>query len=222
MSGDASRPSDRCSWLSDAVENWPAVATEVLAASSIVTVRRDTVQMPDGQRADRDVVEHPGAVAVLALSDADEVLLICQYRHPVGRLLWEIPAGLRDVPSEPLVETARRELLEEAGYLASDWHVLVDIFTSPGFSTERLRVFLARGLTPVPDDERDYVPKHEEAHLKIEWAPLEVVVSRFLAGELHNGVTAAGALAAYVGRQGDFAGLRGTEAPENARKDAGS
>lgn len=202
------------SWLCDLAETWPVAATDVIAESSIVTVRRDTVKMPDGQDVKRDVVEHPGAVAVLAVDDEDRVLLIRQYRHPVGRLLWEVPAGLRDVPGEPLVETAKRELLEEAGYLASDWHVLADIFTSPGFSNERLRVFLAMKLTHVPDAERDYVPDHEEAHLKIEWAPLDVVVSRFLAGELHNGVTAIGVLAAYVARQGRFAGLRGTDAPE--------
>ena len=202
------------SWLCDLAETWPVAATDVIAESSIVTVRRDTVKMPDGQDVKRDVVEHPGAVAVLAVDDEDRVLLIRQYRHPVGRLLWEVPAGLRDVPGEPLVETAKRELLEEAGYLASDWHVLADIFTSPGFSNERLRVFLAMKLRHVPDAERDYVPDHEEAHLKIEWAPLDVVVSRFLAGQLHNGVTAIGVLAAYVARQGRFAGLRGTDAPE--------
>jgi len=202
-------------WLSDVVEKWPVPATEVIAKSNIVTVRRDTVRMPDGEDAERDVVEHPGAVAVLAIDESDRVLLIRQYRHPVARLLWEIPAGLRDVPGEPLVETAQRELLEEAGYLASDWHVLADIFTSPGFSNERLRVFLAMNLTHVPDAERDYVPNHEEAHLKVEWAPLDDVVSRFLAGELHNGVTAVGVLAAYVARQGGFAALRGTGAPES-------
>lgn len=201
-------------WLSDLVDSWPVAATAVVAKSSIVTVRRDTVRMPDGQEADRDVVEHPGAVAVLAVDDDGRVLLIRQYRHPVGRQLWEIPAGLRDVPGEPLVETARRELLEEAGYKAADWHVLADVFTSPGFSNERVRLFLAMNLTHVPDAERDYVPDHEEAHLKIEWAPLDTVVSRFLAGELHNGVTAVGVLAAYAARRDSFAGLRGTDAPE--------
>jgi ADP-ribose pyrophosphatase len=201
-------------WLSDLTGSWPVAATGVVAKSNIVTVRRDTVRMPDGEEADRDVVEHPGAVAVLAVDETGRVLLIRQYRHPVGRQLWEIPAGLRDVPGEPLVETAQRELLEEAGYIAADWHVLTDIFTSPGFSNERLRIFLAMKLTHVPEAERDYVPNHEEAHLKIEWAPLDVVVSRFLAGELHNGVTAVGVLAAYVARQGGFAGLRGTDAPE--------
>lgn len=202
------------SWLADSAESWPVVATKVLTAGSIVTVRRDVVRMPDGQEAGRDVVEHPGAVAVLALDEQDRVLLIRQYRHPVGRLLWEVPAGLRDVPGEPLEKTAQRELLEEAGYLAAHWHVLADVFTSPGISSERLRVFLATDLTQVPEAERDYVPDHEEAHLLLEWAPLEVVVSRFFAGELHNGVTAIGVLAAYAARQDGFAALRGTDAQE--------
>ncbi|HVB41404.1 MAG TPA: NUDIX hydrolase [Streptosporangiaceae bacterium] len=170
--------------------------------------------MPDGQVADRAVVEHPGAVAVLAMDDAGQVLLIRQYRHPVGRLLWELPAGLRDVAGESLVKTAQRELLEEAGYLAADWQVLADIYTSPGISSERLRIFLARGLTHVPDAEREYVPDHEEAHLMVEWAPLDAVVSRFLSGELHNGVTAAGVFAAYAVRHGGFGPLRDAESPE--------
>jgi ADP-ribose pyrophosphatase len=201
-------------WLADSAESWPVPASELVASGTIVTVRRDTVEMPDGQKAKREVVEHPGAVAVLALDDADQVLLIRQYRHPVGRLLWELPAGLRDVPGEPLEKTAQRELLEEAGYLAAHWQVLADVFSSPGISSERLRVFLARGLTKVPDAERGYVPSDEEAHLMIEWAPLGTVVSAVLAGELHNGVTAIGVLAASAARAGGFAGLRGTNAPE--------
>ena len=203
------------SWLTDSAETWPVTRSEVVARSKIMTVRRDTVQMPGGGRqAERDVVEHPGAVAILALDEAGQVLLIRQYRHPVGRLLWEIPAGLRDVPGEPLEKTAQRELLEEAGYLAADWLVLADVFTSPGISSERLRIFLARGLTEVPDAERSYVPSDEEAHLMIEWAPLGTVVAAVLAGELHNGVTAIGVLAAYAARNDGFAGLRGTNAPE--------
>ncbi|HXS61701.1 MAG TPA: NUDIX hydrolase [Streptosporangiaceae bacterium] len=202
------------SWLCDLVEGWPVVASNVLANAAIVNVKRDTVQMPGGEQADREVVEHPGAVAVLALDENCSVLLIRQYRHPVGRLLWEIPAGLRDVPGEPLIKAAQRELLEEAGYLASDWQVLTDIYTSPGISNERLRVFLARDLTYVPDADRDYIPNHEEAHLTIEWAPLDLVVSRFLAGDLHNGVTAVAVLAAFAVMTGKFAELRGTDAPE--------
>lgn len=202
------------SQIADLAESWPVTASNLLVKGSIVTVRRDTVQMPGGEQADREVVEHPGAVAVLALDESFSVLLIRQYRHPVGRLLWEIPAGLRDVPGEPLMKTAQRELLEEAGYLASDWQVLTDIYTSPGISNERLRVFLARELTCVPDSDRDYVPDHEEAHLTVEWAPIDLVVSRFLAGELHNGVTAVAVLAAFAALTGKFAELRGTDAPE--------
>jgi 8-oxo-dGTP pyrophosphatase MutT (NUDIX family) len=172
------------------------------------------VRMPDGDVAGRDVVEHPGAVAVLALDEQERVLLIRQYRHPVGLLLWEIPAGLRDVAGEPPLVTAERELLEETGYRAADWRVLTDYFTSPGFSTERLRVFLARGLTRVPDADRRYVPEHEEAQLVIAWVRLDEAVARLLAGDLHNGVAAVGILSAYAARKDGLAALRGPDSPE--------
>jgi ADP-ribose pyrophosphatase len=200
--------------LSDVAGAWPVVGQEALAAGTVVRVRRDVVRMPDGQEAGREVVEHPGAVAVLVLDEDERVLLIRQYRHPVGAQLWEIPAGLRDVAGEALLTTAQRELLEEAGYVAKDWRVLADFFTSPGISTERLRVFLARDVRLVPEDERQYVPNNEEAHLEIEWVPLDVVVRRFLDGELHNGVMAVGVLAAWAARGDGFASLRGPEAPE--------
>jgi len=200
--------------LTDVAERWPVVSTEQLAHGTVVSVGRDLVRMPDGEEVGREVVQHPGAVGILAMDEAGQVLLIRQYRHPVGRQLWEIPAGLRDVAGEPPLATAQRELLEEAGYLAADWQVLADFFTSPGITSERLRVYLARGLTSVPDAERQYVPNHEEAHLTIEWAPLDVVVSRILAGNLHNGVMMIGVLAAYAARQHGFAMLRGADAPE--------
>src|SRR5215813_2454230 len=95
------------------------------------------------------------------------------------------------LPGEPPRVTAERELLEEAGYRARDWHELVDFFSSPGITTERLRVFLARGLTWVPESERGgHVPEHEEAHLLVRWLPLRQAVRLILAGDLHNGVTA--------------------------------
>ena len=154
------------------------------------------------------MVEHPGAVAIVALDDAGQVLLIRQYRHPAGHLLWEIPAGLRDVPGEPARATGERELREETGYAARTWHVLTDCYTSPGISTERVTVFLARDLTEVPDPERGPPLRHEEAHLQPAWVPLDRAVQLFLAGELHNGVTAVGILAAYAARRGGFAALR--------------
>ncbi len=200
--------------IRDAPERWPVDSSATLGEGSLVRLRRDMVRMPGGEVAGRDILEHPGAVAVLALDPADRVLMIRQYRHPVGRLLWEIPAGLRDVAGEPLSATAQRELLEEAGYRATRWHVLTDSFSSPGISTERIRIFLARGLAEVPAAERSYVPEHEEAHLVLAWVPLDQAVLRILAGDLHNGVTALGILSAYAARQDGFSMLRDADAPE--------
>jgi 8-oxo-dGDP phosphatase len=200
--------------IRDAAERWPVDSSTITGHGSLVRLRRDMVRMPDGEVVARDILEHPGAVAVVALDPGERVLLIRQYRHPVGRLLWEIPAGLRDVAGEPLRLTAERELLEEAGYRAGQWRVLTDTFSTPGISTERLRIFLARGLAEVPEAERSYVPEHEEAHLTLAWLPLEEAVRRVLAGELHNGVTAVGILAAYAAREGGFTALRDADSPE--------
>jgi 8-oxo-dGDP phosphatase len=200
--------------LADVTEHWPVVSSAELLRSRLITVRTDKVRMPDNQMAEREVVLHPGAVAVLALDDTDRILLIRQYRHPVGRLLWEIPAGLRDVAGEDPLRTARRELVEEAGYRAGDWRVLADYFSSPGYSTERIRIYLARDLEPVPAAERDFIPQHEEAFLLTGWLPLEAAVGKVFAGELHNGVTALGILAGYAARSDGFARLRPADAPE--------
>jgi len=201
--------------VKDTIERWPVAASAELARTRLITVRSDKVRMPDNHLAERDVVQHPGAVAVLALDDADRILMIRQYRHPVGRLLWEIPAGLRDEAGEDPWRTAQRELLEETGYRARDWHVLVDYFSSPGFTDERLRVFLARGLEEVPEEERTYVPSDEEAQLITAWLPLQEAVRKVLAGDLHNGVTAMGILAVHaVVTSGGFSGLRPADAPE--------
>ncbi len=200
--------------VADTPEEWPVVSSAELFRGRLVTVRTDKVRMPGNHIAERDVVIYPGAVAVLALDDAQQVLLIRQYRHPVGRLLWEIPAGLRDVAGEPPWHTAQRELLEEAGYRARDWRVLADYYTSPGFSTERLRVFLARDLEFVPEADRDFVAEDEEAHLLSAWLPLDQAVGQVLAGELHNGVAALALLAGYAARSEGFDRLRPANAPE--------
>jgi 8-oxo-dGDP phosphatase len=199
--------------LHDAEWHLPVKGRPRMARGAFVVLRTDRVRMPDGDVARRDVLEHPGAVAIVALDEAGQVLLIRQYRHPAGWRLWEIPAGLRDVPGEPAHRTAERELREEAGYAARSWHLLTDCFTSPGISTERVTVFLARDLAEVPDAERGLL-RHEEADLEPAWVPLETAVQLFLAGELHNGVTAVGILAAYAARQGGFAALREAGAGE--------
>jgi 8-oxo-dGDP phosphatase len=206
--------------IRDTAGRWPVTASHVNARGRIVTLRTDSVRMPGGEIAVREVVEHPGAVAVVALDDRDRVLMIRQYRHPVEAELWELPAGLRDVEGEPLVQTAQRELMEEAGCRAGDWRVLTDSYTSPGISTERMRIFLARDLTVVPEAERGYVPEHEEAYLTVEWVPLAEAVRLALGGHLHNGVAILGILSAYAAKVGQgegvegFGGLRHPEDPE--------
>lgn len=200
--------------LRDTEWHWPVKGRPRRARGAFVVLRTDQVRMPDGDVAPRDVVEHPGAVAIVALDDAGQVLLIRQYRHPAGHFLWEIPAGLRDVPGEPPHRTGERELREETGYAARTWHVLTDCYPSPGISTERVIVYLARGLAEIPDAERGPPLRHEEAQLEPAWVPLEQAVQLFLGGELHNGVTAVGILAAYAARQGGFAMLRKAGAGE--------
>ena len=200
--------------IADSAAAWPVLSSAERYRGKIINVRSDIIRSPDGNTAEREVVEHPGAVAVLALDESRRVLMIRQYRHPTGRLLWELPAGLRDVAGEPLLQTARRELLEETGYRAARWDLLVDYFSSPGILTERLRVFLARGLELVPAAERDFVPENEEAYLLLDWVPLEAAVSLVLAGELHNGVAVTGILAAHAASADGFGGLRAADTPE--------
>jgi ADP-ribose pyrophosphatase len=203
--------------VADVPAQWPVASSAEKYQGRIVSVRVDTIRSPDGNTAEREVVTHPGAVGVVALDEsgpAPRVLMIRQYRHPVGRLLWELPAGLRDVAGEPLLRTGRRELLEETGYRAACWDLLVDYFSSPGIITERLRVFLARGPELVPASERDFVPENEEAHLLVDWVPLDEAVRLALAGELHNGLAVTGILAAHAAWRSGFAGLRDADAPE--------
>ena len=126
----------------------------------------DSVTMPGGEVAARDFMIHVGAVGVVALDESDRVALVHQYRHPVGAFLWELPAGLIDIAGEPLEHAAARELAEEADLVAADWQLLVDLHTTPGASNEVIRLFLARGLSPVPLDQRHH-REHEEAELTV-------------------------------------------------------
>jgi ADP-ribose pyrophosphatase len=164
----------------------------------------------------RDVILHPGAVAVIALDDHDRVLLIRQYRHPVGRWLFEPPAGLLDEADEPAWLTAQRELVEESGYEAARWDVLVDFYTSPGGTSEGIRVFLARGLTPLPAG-RPHTGEAEEAHLPRAWIDLDEARDLVLGGELGSPSAVTGILAAWASRAGGWASLRPADAPWPAR-----
>ncbi|SES76627.1 NUDIX domain-containing protein [Nonomuraea wenchangensis] len=200
--------------ISDTPESWDVVESKERFSGYVIRVVTDTVRMPRDEVADRDYVVHPGSVAVLALDDLDRVLMIRQYRHPTRRLMWELPAGIRDVAGESLVDGAARELAEEAGYRAATWHTLVDLRTSPGMSDERIRVFLARDLTKIPDEENGFVHRHEEVDMPVEWVPLPDAVEKALMGMIHNSPAVAGILAAYAASVEGFATLRPADAPE--------
>ncbi len=169
--------------------------SETLHVGRVVAVRLDQVVMPGGGVVRREIVEHPGAVAILPLHDDATVVMIDQYRHAVGHRLRELPAGLLDTEGEDPVSTARRELVEEVGCTAQDWSVLVDVVSSPGFSDEAVRVFLARGLTEIG---RPAGGDDEEADLSVVRVPLADAVRQVLAGEIVNASTVAGLLAAQA------------------------
>ncbi len=161
----------------------------------VMALRSDEVVMPGGGVAVREIVEHPGAVAVAALDADDRLMMIHQYRHALRRRLWELPAGLLDVRGEDPLLTAQRELTEETGLTASEWSTLVDLAPSPGFTEEAVRVYLARGLTEVG---RPVVEGDEEADLTTRWVSLPVAVRMVLSGTIVNSTTVAGVLAAHT------------------------
>ncbi|MBP3044196.1 NUDIX hydrolase [Arthrobacter jiangjiafuii] len=166
----------------------------------------------DGEPLVRDYIRHPGAVAILALNDDGQVLLINQYRHPVRMTLWEIPAGLLDIDGEDFQVGAARELAEEADIQATEWNVLTDLFLSPGSSREALRIYLARGITEVPEADR-HERTHEEAEISTMWVDLDDAVEAALQGRLHSPSAVAGILAAAAARPSGFANLRPADAP---------
>lgn len=179
------------------------------------SVVRDQVRIADGEST-RDVVIHPGAVAVIAIDDADRVLLIRQYRHPVAMFLFEPPAGLLDVAGEPPLVTAQRELAEEAGVQAAHWHTLVDLFNSPGGSSEAIRVYLASDLRAVPGG-RTHTGEAEESHLPQVWVPLDEAVELVLSGAIGSPSGVAGILALAAVRSRGGPGLRPADAPWRPR-----
>jgi 8-oxo-dGDP phosphatase len=187
--------------------DFETVAGETIYVGKIFALRTDEVRMPRGNIARREVVEHYGAVAILALDENNNVMLVYQYRHPFGRRLWELPAGLLDLGGEPPHITAARELKEEAGLAAREWRLLVDLDSAPGFSDESVRVYLATGLTDVgrPD------AHDEEADLTLRWFPLEDAVRMVLSGEIANSIAVGGILAAHAVT--DVKSLRPVDAP---------
>ncbi|HEX2550364.1 MAG TPA: NUDIX hydrolase [Nocardioidaceae bacterium] len=169
--------------------------SETVFEGHVFSLHRDTVAMPGGGDSVRDVVRHPGAVTVVALDDDNRVVLLRQYRHPVGRYLWELPAGLRDADGEPPLETAKRELAEEAQLAAGRWSLLTTHFSSPGFSDEMVLAYLAEDLSDV-DRPEGFVVEHEELDMTLERVPLADAVQRVFDGDIRNASTVIGLLAA--------------------------
>lgn len=178
----------------------------------VLSVRTDRVDLGDGQQVERDIIVHPGAVGVVAVDAELRVLLVHQYRHPVGALLWEIPAGLLDIEGEDPADAADRELFEEGGYRAASWSVLVDTFTSPGGSDEAARVYLARDLTEVAVEER-HVGEAEERGMPTHWMPLADARRAVLDGRFHNALAIMGILAAAAVLLDGVATQRDADAP---------
>lgn len=187
--------------------------SEVVYTGRIWNVVQDEFRLDDdGETLVRDYIQHPGAVAVVAMDEAGRILLLKQYRQPVRMALWEVPAGLLDVDGEDFVVGAARELAEEADLVASRWNVLIDVFNSPGSSSEAIRIYLARGLSSVPEDQR-HRRTDEEAEIELRWVELDDAVQAILDGRLHNPSAVAGVLALAAGRAENFASLRPADAP---------
>ncbi|ARF71795.1 NUDIX domain-containing protein [Streptomyces sp. NPDC012600] len=202
--------------IQDTPEEWQVTATVTPFTGNKTSVRTDQVVMPDGSVHGRDYQVHPGSVAILAVDEDGRVIVVRQYRHPVRQRLWEIPAGLLDVPGENPLHAAQRELYEEAHVKAEEWRVLTDVYTTPGGCDEAVRIFLARGLSDV-EGER-FAVSEEEADMEQARVPLPELVRSVLAGDLHNNCLVVGVLALTAVLAGDgVASLRPAEAPWPAR-----
>lgn len=181
-------PDDAPGHLSDTRETWPVIASEDLyRGAAPFAVRSDRLHHPGDspeEAFDRVVVEHPGAAVVLAVDEAERVLVVRQYRHPVEHRLVELPAGLLDKPGEDPEEAARRELVEEAGYQAGSWTHLGSTFSSPGITAEVIHLYLARDL--VPADRGDFEPRHEEADMELLWVTFADLLDGVLSGRTTN------------------------------------
>jgi 8-oxo-dGTP pyrophosphatase MutT (NUDIX family) len=180
-------PADRA--VADTPEEWPVHEVErIWDGAAPFSVRRDIISAPDlpDEQFGRLVLEHPGAVVVLALDEEERAFVLHQYRHPASLRFAELPAGLLDKPGEDPLVAARRELQEEALLLAEEWTHLLTTYPSPGLSSERHDIYLATGLSAAPD-RGDFEPHHEEADMTSSWVPVSELLDGFLAGRLTDG-----------------------------------
>lgn len=186
--------------LADRHESWPVVASRDLHRDDwVMALRSDTIRRPEGPEGetfDRLVLEHPGAVIVLAVDADRRVFCLSQYRHPAQRRFVELPAGLCDVDGEDPEQVARRELVEEAGLEAGEWHHLASTYSSPGITAEVMHFFLARDLRPV--DRGDFTPHHEEADMDTFWVPFADLLDAVQSGKVTDAPLVLGVLLAHT------------------------
>ncbi|AOZ73481.1 ADP-ribose diphosphatase [Boudabousia tangfeifanii] len=194
----------------------PVVSHEQIWQGRIVSLHSEQVDLGGKEPVTREYVRHPGAVAVVPLREYDgqtQVLMIKQYRHPVGKKLWEFPAGLLDIAGEDYQVAAARELAEETDLQAKTWNVLVDYYASPGGYTESLRVFLARDLSEVPVAQRNFVREEEEALFEYAWVNLSEALNAVLAGRITNPSAVLGILATSAAKEQNWTCLRPANSP---------
>jgi ADP-ribose pyrophosphatase len=175
--------------VADVPEHWPVQdSTDLYRSALPFALRADQVRHParaDEEPFTRVVLEHPGAVVVLAMDDEDQVICLRQYRHPVGMRMVELPAGLMDHDGEEPEDVARRELAEEVGLRAGSWTHLTSAYSSPGITEECIHYFLARDLGPIGEGDLDgFVREHEEADMTIEWVPFRRLYDAVLGNEV--------------------------------------
>jgi len=182
--------------LADQPGRAEVLTSERVFEGRIWDVKRDTFRFGDHELV-REYIEHPGAVAILAIDEHERVILIRQYRHAVGARDWELPAGLLDAPGEERLAAAQRELAEEVDLAAEHWTELLTFTSSPGGNSERITIFEARGLTDAPGFKRS----EEEAELELRWVELDEIVEAALAGTIHNSILIIAALAAHARRR---------------------
>ena len=151
----------------------------------------------NGELLTREYVDHTGAVAVLAFNENEELLLMKQYRRPVGKFLMELPAGLLDVPGESLLDCAKRELAEEAGLDAANWSELISFHTTPGGNTEAITVFVAKELS---ETKLVFEATGEEVDMPKSWVPIAEAVKLVLTGQIMSPSAVVGIMAYQLGK----------------------
>ena len=203
--------------ISDRLVSNPIVDRKTVFSGMVWDVRHDAFEL-NGETVERDYIVHPGAVAIIALNHSGELLLIEQYRHAQGKIMWEAPAGLMDLANEDPLATAKRELFEETGYIAQTWHVLLDLANTPGGSSEQIRIYFARDLSLHPDGRP--TGSAEELDMPVHWIPIQDVLESIRRGAVTNPQLVAGTHAALIAMAEPDMALRSEDAPWYAREDA--